>query len=156
MLRKLEYEHLNLSNIVMITVYLTCDSTIYAKIFSLVFFFFLSQLVTAVQPASLILFIAASFKEFPGDFWVPEIWRKCWSSYLNENYQGRFLLCPCIQCLNIIFKNHYTTPVMLPFWRCWVCCVEQNNWEWVHLQRSVKERKRSPNQLSGNLAQMIK
>lgn len=49
------------------------NSIIYAKIFSCLFFFFFSQPVTAVQPASLILFIAASFKEFPGDFWIRQI-----------------------------------------------------------------------------------
>lgn len=59
MLTKLENEHLNLS--IMITAYLTRHNTIYANIFTLVVLFFLSQ------PASLILFIAANFKELPGD-----------------------------------------------------------------------------------------
>lgn len=58
----------------MVTIFLTCNNPIHAKIFSLVVFFFLSQPVTAVQPASLILFIAANFKEFPGDLWMAGLW----------------------------------------------------------------------------------
>lgn len=56
-----------------------------ANIFSLVFFFFLSQEVTAVQPASLILFIAASFKLFSGDLGATGLW--IWQTKAKPNRQ---------------------------------------------------------------------
>lgn len=42
---------------------------IQANILSLTLFFFLSWMTTVAQPASLILFIAVSFRELLGDFW---------------------------------------------------------------------------------------
>lgn len=55
------------------------STSIYAKILSLALFFFLSWLTTAAQPASLILFIAVSFKELLGDFWPMGVllWKNC-------------------------------------------------------------------------------
>jgi len=44
-----------------------------AKILSVTFFFFLSELLTVVHPASRILFIAASLSAVPGDLHIKEL-----------------------------------------------------------------------------------